>query len=87
MPMAKVLSAKDLAVFRRTLSASCFGLASIVRCELEILCNDGGRSVGSLEQYRWSDFNHYAIGIRGVVEIELEWTARTRGPLIAIKPR
>src|ERR1017187_4677279 len=32
-------------------------------------------------------FNHYATGIRGVVENESEWTARLRGPLIAIKPR
>jgi putative transposase len=39
------------------------------------------------EQYRWSGFNHYATGIRGVVEIESEWTARMRGPLIAIRPR
>jgi hypothetical protein len=38
-------------------------------------------------QYRWSSFNHYAAGIRGVVEIESDWTARLRGPLIAIKPR
>ena len=37
--------------------------------------------------YRWSSFNHYATGIRGVVEIESEWTARLRGPLIAIKLR
>jgi putative transposase len=43
--------------------------------------------VASPEQYRWSSFNHYATGIRGVVEIESEWTAKTRGPLIAIKPR
>jgi putative transposase len=43
--------------------------------------------VASPEQYRWSSFNHYATGIRGVVEIESEWTARTRGPLIAIRPR
>jgi len=43
--------------------------------------------VASPEQYRWSSFNHYATGIRGVVEIESEWTARTRGPLIAIKLR
>jgi putative transposase len=43
--------------------------------------------VASREQYRWSSFNHYAIGIRGIVEIESEWTARTRGPLIAIEPR
>ena len=37
--------------------------------------------------YRWSSFGHYATGIRGVVEIESEWTARRRGPLIAIKLR
>jgi putative transposase len=43
--------------------------------------------VASPEQYRWSSVNHYATGIRGVVEIESEWTAQTRGPLIAIKPR
>jgi putative transposase len=43
--------------------------------------------VVSPEQYRWSSFNHYATGIRGVVEIESEWTARTRGPLIALKPQ
>jgi putative transposase len=43
--------------------------------------------VASPEQCRWSSFNYYATGIRGVVEIESEWTARTRGPLIAIKPR
>jgi putative transposase len=39
------------------------------------------------EQYRWSSFNHYATGVRGVVEIESEWTAGVRGPLIAIKLR
>jgi putative transposase len=43
--------------------------------------------VASPEQYRWSSFSHYATGIRGVVEIESEWTARLRRPLIAIKPR
>jgi putative transposase len=43
--------------------------------------------VASPEQYRWRSFNHYATGIRGVVEIESEWTGRTRGLLIAIKPR
>ena len=43
--------------------------------------------VASPEQYRWSSFNHYDTGIREVVEIESEWTARTRGSLIAIKPR
>jgi putative transposase len=36
--------------------------------------------------YRWSSFNHYATGVRGVVEIESEWTASLRGPLIAVKP-
>jgi putative transposase len=43
--------------------------------------------VASAEQYQWSSFNHYATGMRGVVEIESEWTARLRAPLIAIKPR
>jgi putative transposase len=43
--------------------------------------------VASPERYRWSSFNHYAAGIQEIVEIESEWTARTRGPLIAIKPR
>ena len=43
--------------------------------------------VASPGDYRWSSFNHYATGIRGVVEIESEWTARLRGPLVAIKPR
>lgn len=37
--------------------------------------------------YPWSSFNHYANGMRGAVEIESEWTARLRGPLIAIKLR
>lgn len=41
--------------------------------------------VESPEQYRWSSFNHYASGIRGIVEIESQWTASTRGPFIAIK--
>ncbi len=43
--------------------------------------------VGSPGEYRWSSFNHYATGVRGVVEIESEWTASLRGPLIARKPR
>jgi putative transposase len=43
--------------------------------------------VGSPEGYRWSSFRHYATGERGVVEIESEWTARTRRPLIAVKLR
>jgi putative transposase len=37
--------------------------------------------------YWWSSFNHYATGVRGVVEIESEWTAMLRRPLIAMKPR
>jgi hypothetical protein len=32
------------------------------------------------EDYRWSSFNHYATGARGIVEIESEWTARRREP-------
>jgi putative transposase len=43
--------------------------------------------VASPEHYQWSSFSHYATGIRGVVEIESEWTAWLRPPLIAIKPR
>jgi putative transposase len=43
--------------------------------------------VASPGQYRWSSFNHYATGTPGVVEIESEWTAWLRLPLIAIKPR
>jgi putative transposase len=43
--------------------------------------------VASPEHYRWSSFSHYATGNRGVIEIESEWTARLRNPLIAIKPR
>jgi putative transposase len=30
------------------------------------------------EDYRWSSFRHCALGERGVVEIESEWTARRR---------
>jgi len=41
----------------------------------------------SPEQYRWSSFCHYATGDPGVVEIESEWSARVRRPLIAIKLR
>jgi putative transposase len=43
--------------------------------------------VTSPGDYQWSSFNHYATGVRGAVEIESEWTARLRGPLIAIKLR
>lgn len=43
--------------------------------------------VASPEQYEWSSFRHYATGDRGVVEIESEWTASFRHPLIAMKLR
>ena len=43
--------------------------------------------VVSPEQYRWSSFNYYATGIRGVIEIVSEWTSWLRLPLIAIRPR
>jgi putative transposase len=43
--------------------------------------------VDSPEQYPWSSFNHYATGLQCVVEIEPEWTARLRDPLIARKLR
>jgi putative transposase len=43
--------------------------------------------VASPGDYRWSSFIHYATGIRGTVEIESEWTARLRDPLIAKKLR
>jgi putative transposase len=43
--------------------------------------------VASPGDYRWSSFHHYATGMRGVVEIESEWTASVRHPLIAIKLR
>ena len=43
--------------------------------------------VASPEQYKWSSFLHYATSLRGVVEIESEWTTRLRNPLIAIRPR
>ncbi len=43
--------------------------------------------VTSPGDYQWSSFNHYATGIRGKVEIESEWTAMLRRPLIAIRPR
>jgi len=41
--------------------------------------------VASPGQYRWSSFSHYSTGIRGVVEIESEWTGRLRGRLIATR--
>lgn len=43
--------------------------------------------VASPEQYRWSSFSHYSNGIRGVVEIESEWTSWSRRPLIAMELR
>jgi len=43
--------------------------------------------VASPGDYLWSSFNHYATGLRGVVEIESEWTASQRLPLIAMKVR
>uniref|UniRef100_E6PX45 Transposase n=1 Tax=mine drainage metagenome TaxID=410659 RepID=E6PX45_9ZZZZ len=53
-----------------------------------IHCNPVKRGlVASPEQYQWSSFNPYATGARGVAEIESEWTARLRGPLIAMKLR
>jgi putative transposase len=39
------------------------------------------------EDWPWSSFRHYATGVRGAVEIESEWTASLRDPLIAIRPR
>jgi putative transposase len=42
--------------------------------------------VASPEAYPWSSFRHYVTGMRGVVEIESEWTAWQR-PLIAVKLR
>ena len=43
--------------------------------------------VSKAEDWAWSSFRHYATGVRGIVEIESEWTARLRVPLIAIKLR
>jgi putative transposase len=31
------------------------------------------------EDWKWSSFRHYRTGMRGIVEIESEWTARERG--------
>ncbi|MDE3063774.1 MAG: hypothetical protein KGJ51_12020 [Acidobacteriota bacterium] len=41
----------------------------------------------SPQQYRGSSVSHYTTGMRGVAQIESEWTASLRGPLIAIRPR
>ena len=34
--------------------------------------------VGKPEDWAWSSFRHYVTGVEGVVEIESEWTGRTR---------
>jgi putative transposase len=42
-------------------------------------CNPVRRGLAERpEEWRWSSFNHYATGFRGVVEIESEWTASRR---------
>jgi putative transposase len=35
--------------------------------------------VAQPEDWKWSSFRHYQTGMRGVVEIESEWTAHERG--------
>ncbi len=35
--------------------------------------------VAQPEDWRWSSFRHYQTGVRGIVEIESDWTARQRG--------
>jgi putative transposase len=35
--------------------------------------------VAKPEDWKWSSFRHYQTGVRGIVEIESEWTARDRG--------
>ena len=47
--------------------------------------------VSSPEEWEWSSFRHYLTGVRGVVEIESEWTARARErlgmvPQVKIRP-
>ena len=42
--------------------------------------------VAKPEDWPWSSFNHYATGIRRVVEVESPWTARLWESLIAAKP-
>jgi putative transposase len=37
------------------------------------------RLVTKPEDWQWSSFRHYQTGMRGIVEIESEWTARERG--------
>jgi putative transposase len=43
--------------------------------------------VATASEYPWTSFNHYATGVLGAVEIESVWTARLRGPLIAVLSR
>ncbi|HLV87667.1 MAG TPA: transposase [Candidatus Sulfotelmatobacter sp.] len=41
------------------------------------------------EDWKWSSFRHYATGTEGIVEIESQWTARTRerlGVVLATRP-
>jgi len=35
--------------------------------------------VAQPEDWRWSSFRHYQTGVRGIVEIESDWTAQQRG--------
>ena len=35
--------------------------------------------VAQPEDWQWSSFRHYQTGVRGIVEIESDWTARQRG--------
>jgi putative transposase len=35
--------------------------------------------VAKPEDWKWSSFRHYQTGMRGIVEIESEWTAKQRG--------
>jgi len=56
-----------------------------------IHCNPVHRGlVARPEDWPWSSFVHYAMGVEGVVEIESEWTARKRErfgvPAILVKP-
>jgi putative transposase len=40
----------------------------------------------SPDEWAWSSFRHYAYGEMNVVEIESEWTARSRPPLTITHP-
>jgi len=42
--------------------------------------------VAKPEDWRWSSFRHYAMGIEGVVEIESEWTAQRREQM-GVRPK